>query len=145
MISQHFLKNLQFDCQTSGVYTFHVAHHFNNRCCFAMVLHSNKLFCDPQNSLEIDLYCLGVCFVSLVSDSLSFDFRQKVSGITGSRNKTPKKYLPQNYLQEVLWKTINQDDVCHPRKQFFRCFNHRYSLHRCAKTPSSENIFLRYY
>lgn len=57
MISQHFLKNLQFDCQTSGVYTFHVAHHFNNRCCFAMVLHSNKLLCDPPPLLLRGLLC----------------------------------------------------------------------------------------
>lgn len=94
------------------------------------------------------LYSFGVCFFSPASNSLSFDFRlwcQKVSGITGSRNKTPEKYLPQNYLQKLLWKTANREGICHPRRQFFRYFSNRYSSHRCAKTSISGNIFFRYY
>lgn len=101
------------------------------------------------------LYSFGVCFFSPASNSLSFDFRlwcQKVSGITGSRNKAPKNIpigsrnkTPQNYLQKLLWKTGNQEGICHPRKQFFRYFSNRYSSHRCAKTSMSGNIFFRYY
>lgn len=146
MISQHFLKNLQFDCElffaaSSGVHTFHDTHHFSKRCCFAVVLHSNKLLWDP-----LPLQCWGLLFFPLAPNSLShFDFRQKASGITGSRNKTPKKYLPQNYWQKLMWKAVNQDDVCHPRKQSLRYFNHRYSLNRCAKTSISGNTVFTYY
>lgn len=124
------------------MYTVPVAHCFNDKCCFAVVLHSNKLRSDP-----LPLQFWGLLF-SPASNSLRFDFRlwcQKVSGITGSRNKTPEKYLPQNYLQKLLWKTANQEGICHPRRQFFRYFSNRYSSHRCAKTSISGNIFFRYY
>lgn len=122
----------QFACEffavSSGTYVFHVPHHFDNRDCLAVVVHSNKVLQDP---LPLQFFVwfgsLGGgrvgCFFFLTSNSLShLDFIQKARWVKEVCIRPPQKVSATEVFTEnfskLLWKTVCHDEIYLRRKTF---------------------------